>query len=73
MTAHLIFEDRATDADTLLARGSALAGGLRRMGVREGDVIGVLLRNAPAYIDVMHACRICLLYTSDAADEHRDV
>ena len=58
MTAHLIFEDRATDADTLLARGAALAGGLRRMGVQEGDVIGVLLRNAPAYIDVMHACRI---------------
>ena len=58
MTAHLIFDDRPTDADTLIARGSALAGGLRRMGVQEGDVIGVLLRNAPAYIDVMHACRI---------------
>ena len=58
MTASLIFEDRPVDADTLLARGSALAGGLRRMGVQEGDVIGVLMRNAPAYIDVMHACRI---------------
>ena len=58
MTANLIFEDRPVDADTLLARGAALAGGLRRMGVQEGDVIGVLMRNAPAYIDVMHACRI---------------
>ncbi len=58
MTASLIFEDRPVDADTLLARGAALAGGLRRMGVQEGDVIGVLMRNAPAYIDVMHACRI---------------
>ncbi|MDB0529585.1 AMP-binding protein [Ralstonia solanacearum] len=58
MPAHLIFEDHGTDADTLLARGAAMAGGLRRMGVHEGYVIGVLLRNAPAYIDVMHACRI---------------
>ncbi|HBI8622164.1 TPA: AMP-binding protein, partial [Escherichia coli] len=62
MTAHLIFDDRPTDAETLLARGAALAGGLRRMGVQEGDVIGVLLRNAPAYIDVMHACRIAGFY-----------
>ena len=48
MTASLIFDDRPTDADTLLARGAALAGGLRRMGVQEGDVIGVLLRQALA-------------------------
>ena len=39
-----------------------MAGGLTRIGVREGDVIAVLLRNGPAFADVMFACRLAGVY-----------
>ncbi|OUL99741.1 AMP-binding protein [Variovorax sp. JS1663] len=50
-------EGRVIDAATQAARGARLAGGLRRLGLQEGDVVAVLLRNDAAYIDVVHACR----------------
>ena len=62
MTGALRFGDVARDAATLADRGRRLAGGLRRLGLREGDVFGVLLRNDPVYADVIHACRIAGLY-----------
>jgi long-chain acyl-CoA synthetase len=56
--ADLIFETQRLSGDELAARGARLAGGLAGLGLREGDVVAVLLRNDPAYADVIQACRI---------------
>jgi len=60
--ARLYFQDLMRDGATLEERGRRLAGGLQRHGLREGDVIAVLLRNDPVYADVMHAGRIAGVY-----------
>ena len=62
MSASLYFGDVVRDGDALRDRGARLAGGLRALGVREGDVVAVLLRNDPAFADVIHACRIAGTY-----------
>jgi len=62
MSATLVFDDLVRDAATLRERGARLAGGLYRLGVREGDVIALLLRNGPAFADVMFACRTAGVY-----------
>jgi long-chain acyl-CoA synthetase len=62
MPAALRFGELQRDAATLLDRGDRLAGGLARLGVREGDVVAVLLRNDPVYADVIHACRTAGTY-----------
>jgi long-chain acyl-CoA synthetase len=54
----LHFGELERDERTLTERGARLAGGLRALGLREGDVVAVLLRNDPVYADVMHACRV---------------
>jgi long-chain acyl-CoA synthetase len=56
------FGDVVRDGGTLRDRGLRLAGGLRALGVREGDVVAVLLRNDPVFADVIHACRIAGTY-----------
>lgn len=58
MAAALRFGELLREGKELVERGSRLAGGLARLGVREGDVVAVLLRNDPVYADVIHACRI---------------
>ncbi|WP_340527323.1 AMP-binding protein, partial [Cupriavidus necator] len=62
MATDLWFEDMHRSGEELLARGARLAGGLRALGVQEGDVVAVLLRNDPAYADVVHACRTAGCY-----------
>jgi long-chain acyl-CoA synthetase len=62
MMAALHFGDVVRDEQTLRERGLRLAGGLRGLGLREGDVVAVLLRNDPAYADVIAACRIAGIY-----------
>lgn len=62
MAADLWFENLHRTSDVLLDRGSRLAGGLRRLGVAEGDVVAVLLRNDPVFADVVHACRTAGCY-----------
>lgn len=62
MAADLWFEDLHRGGDEVLARGSRLAGGLRALGVAEGDVVAVLMRNDAPYLDVMQACRIAGCY-----------
>jgi long-chain acyl-CoA synthetase len=62
MSAALHFGGVVRDAATLRERGHRLAGGLRALGLREGDVVAVLLRNDPVFADVMHACRIAGFY-----------
>jgi len=62
MAATLHFGELVRDGETLLDRGRRLAGGLYRLGLREGGVVAVLLRNDPVYADVMHACRTAGIY-----------
>jgi len=54
----VFFQDRVLSAADQAERGARLAGGLRSLGLREGDVVAVLLRNDLPYIDVVWACRL---------------
>lgn len=51
------FEDGVMDAAAQAKRGAQLAGGLLELGMREADVLAVLMRNSEQYVDVIHACR----------------
>lgn len=57
MTAKLIFANDVHSGPEVQMRGLKLAGGLTELGLNEGDVIAVMMRNHPAFIDVMMACR----------------
>ena len=57
MTADLRFDGVLHDADSLDSRAKRLANGLINLGLEEGDVVAVLLRNEPAFIDIILACR----------------
>ena len=57
VSATFHFQGRATDAATQATRGAQLAGGLIALGLREGDVLAVLLRNSELFVDIIHACR----------------
>ena len=52
------FDGQVLGAAAQAERGARLAGGLARLGLREGDVLAVLLRNDLAFVDVVHACRL---------------
>jgi len=62
MPADLWFESLHRPGTEVLARGTHLAGGLRRLGLQEGDVVAVLLRNDPVFADVIFACRTAGTY-----------
>lgn len=62
MPADLWFESLHRPGAEVLARGTHLAGGLRRLGLQEGDVVAVLLRNDPVFADVIFACRTAGTY-----------
>lgn len=57
MTAELIFSQTYTPPTQVEDRAVRLAGGLARLGVEDGDVIAVMLRNSPAYIDAIYSCQ----------------
>lgn len=57
MTARIIAGDLSLTRDALVARGEQVAAGLAAMGVREGDVIAVLLRNGMPYLEIIQACK----------------
>lgn len=57
MTADLYFEDQHIPGAVIEDRAQRLAGGLARLGVEEGDVIAVMLRNCPEFIDAIMACQ----------------
>jgi len=38
-------------------RAACAASGFERLGIREGDVVAIMLRNSPAFIEAMLACR----------------
>jgi acyl-CoA synthetase (AMP-forming)/AMP-acid ligase II len=52
----LSYEDEEITYGELLARTQRTAGVLRAAGIERGDVVAVLLHNAPSFVDVMCAC-----------------
>ncbi|WP_066734103.1 acyl-CoA synthetase [Cupriavidus sp. D384] len=62
MPADLWFESLQRPGAEVLDRGMRLAGGLRRLGLEEGGVVAVLLRNDPVFADVVFACRTAGTY-----------
>jgi fatty-acyl-CoA synthase len=52
----LSYEDEEISYGELLARTQRTAGVLREAGIGRGDVLAVLLHNAPSFVDVMCAC-----------------
>lgn len=57
MTAQLIFGTRELFGTELDARAMRLAGGLSARGAQDGDVIAIMLRNDPVYVEIMLAAR----------------
>lgn len=62
MAADLWFDSLHRPGAEVLDRGARLAGGLRRLGLEEGAVVAVLLRNDPVFADVVYACRTAGTY-----------
>ena len=58
MTASLVCGALERSGAEIDARAALLAGGLARLGVDDGDVVAVMLRNDPAYVDIIQGCRI---------------
>jgi long-chain acyl-CoA synthetase len=57
MSAALGFADEEIAPAELERRIACAASGLERLGIREGDVVALMLRNSPAFIEAMLACR----------------
>ncbi len=62
MTAALVFDGQETAPADLERRAAQAAGGFERLGIGEGDVVALMLRNSPAYIEAMLACRMLGAY-----------
>ena len=54
-TARILLDGRGVDRDAVLLQGRRAAGGLHALGVREGDVIALLLRNDFAFFEAQTA------------------
>ena len=57
MTATLVFGAEPISGAELEQRAARAAGGFERLGVQEGEVVALLLRNSPPYLEAMLACR----------------
>ncbi len=62
MTAALIAGTLSRGGAEIDGRAARLAGGLARLGIEDGDVVAVMLRNIPAFVDLIQACRIAGAY-----------
>jgi long-chain acyl-CoA synthetase len=62
MTAALIFGGEHVPGKALDERAARAATGFERLGIGEGDVVALLLRNSPAYVEAMLACRLLGAY-----------
>ena len=58
MTASLVFGPLERSGAEIDRRAAKLAGGLARLGVADGDTVAVMLRNDPAFVDIIQGCRI---------------
>lgn len=57
MTARLVCADLERSGEEVARRALKLAGGLARLGMADGDVIAVMLRNGPAFVDAILSCQ----------------
>lgn len=57
MTARLICASLEREGGEVALRALKLAGGLARLGVADGDVIAVMLRNSPVFADAILSCQ----------------
>src|SRR3982751_6851239 len=57
MSAALAFAGEEIAPADLERRAARAASGFERLGIGEGDVVALMLRNSPAYIEAMLACR----------------
>src|SRR5260221_1692678 len=62
MTAALLFGAEEIAAADLERHAAQAASGIERLGIGEGDVVALMLRNAPAYLEAMLACRMLGAY-----------
>ena len=62
MTAALIFGDEEIAPAELARRAAQAASGLERLGIGEGDIVALMLRNSPAFIEAMLGCRMLGAY-----------
>ena len=62
MTANLASGELLRDGAQIDARATCLAGGLARLGIEDGDVVAVMLKNIAAFVDVIQGCRIAGAY-----------
>jgi long-chain acyl-CoA synthetase len=62
MTAALAFGTLQRSGTEIDARAGRLAGGLAASGIENGDVVAVMLRNHPAFVDIIQGCRIAGAY-----------
>lgn len=57
MVRKIVIGNKEVDAGMLEANARKLATGLDSLGVKEGDVVAVMLRNCEAYLEVINASR----------------
>jgi long-chain acyl-CoA synthetase len=57
MTAELLFGEETVAPAEMQRRAACAAAALDAAGIVEGDVVGLLLKNQPAYLEAMLACR----------------
>jgi long-chain acyl-CoA synthetase len=57
MTATLLFDDRATSPDAFESAAARAATGLEELGVCEDDVVCIMLRNEPVFLEALFAAR----------------
>lgn len=62
MTASLYFGGEEIAPAELEQRAARVATGFERLGIGDGDVVALMFRNAPAYIEAMLACRLLGAY-----------
>ena len=62
MTAALAFGKAQVSGGELERRAACAAAGLEKLGVREGDVVALMLHNAPEFLEAMLACRMLGAY-----------
>jgi long-chain acyl-CoA synthetase len=62
MVATVIAGERTYDGAALAERARRGAGGLDRLGVREGDVVAIMLRNDVAFLEAMLIARLAGCY-----------
>jgi long-chain acyl-CoA synthetase len=62
VTARLRFGDEEYAAEAMERRAAQTAAALEACGVGEGDAVCILLRNEPAYLDLMFGCRLLGAY-----------